>query len=92
MKAALQHRPKVSRSLLGLASLAAVASLSATFVQPANAANVTCQAINATGVITGAIPTSNCSSVATGDTFEIDLSAIFAANMGMLDVSKFYSL
>jgi hypothetical protein len=89
MKAALQHRPKVSRSLLGMASLAAVAGLSATFAQPASAAS--CQAINVTGIPT-TIPNAGCGVLALGDTFEIDFSDLFSSNPGSFDPTNKYSL
>lgn len=92
MTATFRQRRSFQRSWLGMAGLSAVAGLTATFTQPAAAANVSCQAINATSVIGGPLPTSNCSRVAANDTFEIDLSDIFAANGGTLPVNKFYSL
>jgi hypothetical protein len=92
MKASIQQRFKAACSLSGVASFAAVAGLMASFAQPASAANVSCQAINATGVIAGAPPTSNCSGLTAGDSFEIDLSEVFAANSGSLPLDKFYSL
>jgi len=82
------HKPM---SLLGVGGLAAMASVAMGVAQPAQAANVTCQAINATSIINGTIPSPRCGgAVNANDTWEIDLSNIFAANT--LSVNDFYSL
>jgi hypothetical protein len=77
------------------ASLAALLPLmgSLAFTSPAKAAPPSCQAINATGIVTGNIPSPACSNpVQAGNTFEIDFSNIFTANGGSLPLNKFYSL
>jgi hypothetical protein len=89
MKAAFQHRSKLTRSLLGIVSLAAVTGLTGAFVQPASAAS--CQAINASGIPT-TIPGGGCGVLAVGDTFEIDFSNLFSSNPGDFAVDNDYSL
>jgi hypothetical protein len=54
---------------------------------------VSCQAINATGIVSGNVPGGACTtSVQPGDTFELDFSNIFSANGGTLPTDKYYSL
>ncbi len=80
-------------ALLGVGGLAAMASVALGVAQPVRAANVTCQAINATSIIGGSIPSGACyDSVNAGDSWEIDLSNIFAANSGSLPLNNSYSL
>jgi hypothetical protein len=82
-----------SFTLLSVGGLGAIASVAMGVAQPAQAANVTCQAINATSIINGTIPSPRCGDVVNAnDTWEIDLSNIFAANSGTLPVDNFYSL
>ncbi len=72
--------------LLGAAALSLPA--------PSHAATVTCQAIDATGLLTNSIPSPNCGVLSPGDSFVIDFANVFAlpANGGQLDVNAFYSL
>jgi len=80
----------VTRSLLGIASLAAVTGLTGgAFVQPASAAS--CQAINASG-IPSTIPGGGCGVLGVGGTFEIDFSNLFSSNPGDFAVNNDYSL
>lgn len=56
-------------------------------------AAATCQAIDATSIASGSVPSGACTAVVeAGNTFEIDFSNIFAANGGSLPLNKFYSL
>jgi hypothetical protein len=79
-------------SLLALLPLSAVAMA----VLPAKAAPITCQAINATGLVSStppAIPGPVCTDpLSVGDTFEIDFSNVFASDPGSFSLSSFYSL
>jgi len=72
-----------------------MASVAMGVAQPAQASPpvVKCQAINATSIVGGSIPSPACyDSVKAGDSWEIDLSNIFAQNGGSLSVNDFYSL
>jgi hypothetical protein len=65
-------------------------------VVPAQAAPITCQAINATDLVSSTPPTIPgplCTDpVSVGDTFEIDFSNVFASDPGSFSLSSFYSL
>ena len=75
-------------ALLGFTGLTAMAMGVA---QPASAATVSCQAIDATSIIGGTIPSPACSSAAAvGDTFEIDFSSVF--NSTDFSTANTYSL
>ncbi len=79
MKAMLQQHFKAARSLSGVASFAAVAGLMATFTQPAAAATVSGQAIDASSILGGTPPTAPfLGNANAGDSFEIDLSNVIA--------------
>ena len=81
------HKPV---ALMGVTSLAAMASVAMGVAQPAQAANVSCQAIDSTSIISGTIPSPACSSpVAVNDNFAIDFTNVFNSNFG---VGNTYSL
>lgn len=88
--------PLTTRSRV--AGLATCLPLVATTIAatPAQASPISCQAINATGLLSGpppSIPSPACTnSVSAGQQFEIDFSDIFTANGGSLPLNKFYSL
>jgi hypothetical protein len=59
---------------------------------PAGAAITTCQAINATSIVSNIPPSPSCGSVSVADGFILDFSNIFASQGGQLPIDKFYSL
>jgi hypothetical protein len=89
---------RVSQQQAGRFSLLALLPLSAVAMAmlPAQAAPITCQAINATGLVSSTPPTIPgpvCTdAVSVGDTFEIDFSNVFASDPGSFSLSNFYSL
>jgi hypothetical protein len=98
MKVTLQHRPTLNRSLLGMASIAAVACLTGAFSQPAKAAPLSGNALD---VIFSAGPppsVNNGTPVGTIDSttgaqgFEVIFDASNPAGGAFIDISKFFSL
>ena len=93
MKAMLQQHLKAARPLSGVASFAAVAGLMATFAQPAAAANVSGQAIDATSILSGTPPTAPfLGNANAGETFEIDLSNVLTSNSADFNLNNLFSL
>jgi len=86
------HKPM---SLLGIGGLAAMASVAMGVAQPAQAANVSGQAINASSILGGAPPTAPfLGNVNAGETFEIDLSNVLATptTSGDFNLTNIFSL
>ena len=86
----------ISARLRPVATLSAVLPLlgAAAIVTPSQAATVSCQAIDATSLLSGNLPAAPaCTSpVEVGDTFQIDFSNLFTSNAGNFALSNTYSL
>ncbi|MEA5413936.1 hypothetical protein [Synechococcus sp. BA-132 BA5] len=83
------HQPL---TLLSVGGLAAIASVVMGVAQPASAATVSAQAIDASSIINNIVPNGAFTPVLVGDTFEIDFSNLFTTNPGDFSVSNDYSL
>lgn len=89
-------RCSIRSRLRPVATLSVVLPLlgAAAIVTPSQAATVSCQAIDATSLLSGNIPAGPaCTSlVGVGDTFEIDFSDVFTSNPGDFSLGNTYSL
>jgi hypothetical protein len=79
-------------TLLSVGGLAAIASVAMGVAQPAQAANVSVQAINANSILGLTPPNAPFTPVLVGDTFEIDFSDLFSTNPSDFSVNNDYSL
>lgn len=87
-----QLSPASTARAIALSTLAPLLGVAA-LTTAAQAASVTCQAINATGLLTNNIPGPACTTpVNVGDSFEIDFSDVFTSNPGDFSVGNTYSL
>jgi len=83
------HKPM---SLLSVGGLAAVASVAMGVAQPASAATVSVQGIDASSILNNIVPSGPFTPVLVGDTFEIDFSDLFTSTPSSFSVSNSYSL
>jgi hypothetical protein len=86
------YRLQKPLSLLGLTGLTAMASVAMAVAQPAQAATTSVQAIDASSIIGGVVPSGSFTPVLVGDTFEIDFSSLFTSTPGSFNVNDDYSL
>ncbi|MCP9858490.1 MULTISPECIES: hypothetical protein [unclassified Cyanobium] len=79
-------------TLLSVGGLAAIASVGMGVAQPASAATVSVQGIDASSIINNIVPSGPFTPVLVGDTFEIDFSNLFNTTPGSFSVINDYSL
>jgi len=79
-------------SLLGVGGLAAMASVAMGVAQPASAATVSVQGIDASSILNNIVPSGPFTPVMVGDTFEIDFSNLFTTTPSNFSVINDYSL